>query len=295
MSISSFRPRTTAPFAALALFAAAHAAPAAIVASYDFEEGPPATPGIGTVIDGAGGDDNATLLDASGNATAAPGNGTTAGPVYVTGAAALAGNSSLSFDGTNDHVFLGADQDLVKGVSNVLLSARIRPNALGATSPAGYLSVINIGRGTAGATNSRALLTIGNGGRIRIGGRELDSQANPAFLESPVVLAAGNTYDISGLIDYANNQLTITVADPAGLVPTQVFTGPATGFDVASLTSSDTTNNISNIGATPAGSAEFFNGLIDNVVIETNVPVPEPAGMTLLCAAAIPLLKRRRK
>lgn len=245
---------------------------ATLIAHYPFDEGA----GL-TASDSAGGDDPGTLFGGAG----------WGGPLAPGGGFSLSLDSSSA---THDAVDLGASNNLASSIAGATLSAWIQPSAL--PGGGGASSILWIGKDS--VQLARLVLQVVDGGDLRVGGREADSDSFQFVRTTNDPVVAGRTYHVAATVDYATNTGILY------LDGVEVANGLFAGWGSAVSTPA-TLSVESRIGSHPDGNEDFF-GLIDDVRLYDSVlspteiaalMVPEPSSSLLFAMGFLLLLRRR--
>jgi hypothetical protein len=144
-----------------------------------------------------------TLL---GDSTAGANEGTGAqGLAEIVGAVGL----GRGFDGVNDTLELAGNRNYINGAQRVTLSVWVNPDTL----PTGQVDLIALSRNESPVTqridSSRALLSLDSGGSITAGGRSTDRETFRSLATSAGVIVAGQWQQITAVIDYAGDTVSI--------------------------------------------------------------------------------------
>ncbi len=178
----------------------------------------------------------------------------------------LVGAQAILLDGTNDKVSFSGAISQTDSLAGVTLAAWINPNALSGTASQGQ-AIAALLRGTAGSTlQARASVHIFGDGRIRAGGRELDSNSFQSVFTAPGVIttaeALGDVWiHVAAVLDYTNNTVAIYKNGVQVLAPTSI-SGWAAGSTSDSTLSQGFVVGSNDITTT---ASEQFSGLIDDV------------------------------
>jgi hypothetical protein len=208
--------------------------------------------------------------ESSGNVLdAATSNGSQDGAL-LNGAARVVGGvvgaQAISLDGTDDKVSFSGTIPQTDSLSGVTLAAWINPNALSGNSSEGR-AIVSLLRGTVGSTlQARANVHLFGDGRLRAGGRELDSNGfQSAFTATSVISAAEASGDVwihvAAVIDYVNNTVAI-YKNGAQVLAATTISGWAAGNTASNTPSVGFVVGSNDITTT---ASEQFGGLIDDV------------------------------
>ena len=193
-----------------------------------------------------------TLL---GDSTAGANEGTGAqGLAEIVGAVGL----GRGFDGVNDTLELAGNRNYVNGAQRVTLSVWVTPDTL----PTGQVDLIALSRnespGTQRIDYSRTLLSLDSGGSITAGGRSTDTETFRRLATSAGVIVAGQWQQITAVIDYAGD--TVSIYRNGVLVRTG-----AVAFDASALP--NTNSNAAAVGGDEDLVDKKFAGALDEVRI----------------------------
>jgi hypothetical protein len=178
----------------------------------------------------------------------------------VNGAASGGGSvvSAVALNGTNQYVNLGTNLPLAVNTSTVTLSAWIN---IGSDLSSG--GIISIGRNNAGSPTSDSRVALEqSGSEIKIVARSTDDNTDVANIfttSSPLAGQAGTWHYVTGVIDYATNNVAIYVDGVQ-----QATTGTPSFSNTATP---NTNSENATIGAQDDGSGSFFQGSIDEARI----------------------------
>jgi len=154
-----------------------------------------------------------------------------------------------SFDGSDDYIDLGTDRDLLRNTTVCTLSAWVEPSSV-----SGAHHTISISANAGGPTSSsRALLNVMDS-EVEGGGRAGDWEGWIGYVSSGAGLLPGGRYNLSTVIDYANDRVHFYI-DGA-----HFQSGDAYFSDRRTSNTSATSNAL---GAQDDGSGHFFAGHMD--------------------------------
>lgn len=240
-----------------------------------------------------------------------PAGAQTSGPIYSMSVPhAYTGNRSLHFDGTDDYMNLAIQTvgNAINGASAITYTGWIYyDQALGA---AAYDNVFFLSRHDNGNNSNiwASLRQSGGGGQVVFGGR--NNNAGPYQEGIHTAILGGNSWHfVAGILDYANNQVRISV-DGGALQTTSVSFGSSTYVKAVGGSIPTTTDWIA-YGAADGnrrwkGSLDeiaIYNTALSQAQIDTlfaeglnppPAPAPEPASLSILLVGGLIVLRRSR-